>query len=133
MNVNHQFYCYALEDTFNEPKIKGETRIPSGNYNVDFIRQDTPLTEKYRTRFDWFTYHLEIQKVPGFTGVYIHSGGDHKDTEGCLLVSDSISAGENTFLTNSRNTFKKLYQYLELQLKEGKRISLENSNTYCTF
>ena len=29
-----KFLCYTLEDEFRENKVSGETRIPSGTYNV---------------------------------------------------------------------------------------------------
>jgi hypothetical protein len=95
-------------------------------HTVDFIRQDTPLTIKYREAFpDWFKYHLEIQKVPGFNGVYIHSGGDHTHTKGCLLVSDSLTIkNENKFLTNSKNTYQKLYTYLRQEIEKGTNVRL---------
>jgi len=124
--LNGFFYCYTLEDTHHEVKIAGETRIPAGKYSVDFIRQDTPLTIKYREAFpEWFSYHLEIQNVPGFAGVYIHSGGDHTHTEGCLLVSDSLTVKpDNKFLTNSKNTFQKLYIYLKQEIEKGTKVRL---------
>ncbi|MCU4177094.1 DUF5675 family protein [Carboxylicivirga sp. N1Y90] len=130
--IDSSFYCYTLEDTYNEVKIKGQTRIPAGTYNIDFLRQETPLTLKYRERYpDWFNFHLHIQNVPGFTGIYIHSGGNHQHTEGCLLVSNSLSVGtDNSYLTNSRTTFKNLYKYLEERLtnKHKLRIIIRDEN-----
>jgi len=119
--LNGFFYCYTLEDTHRDIKMAGQTRIPAGKYNLDFVRHDTKLTLKYRAQFpDWFHYHLEIQNVPNFTGVYIHSGGDHTHTDGCLLVSDSLSIKNTTkFLTNSKNTYKRLYIYLEKEIEKG--------------
>ncbi len=123
--VNGHYYCYTLEDTHQEEKIKGQTRIPAGKYNVDFLRVETELTLKYRTNFPWFDYHLEIQNVPDFTGIYIHSGGTHKHTKGCLLVSDSLNmSGTSTFLTNSKNTFERLYTYLKGELGKGRKVRL---------
>ena len=122
--INNKFYCYTLEDTYQKVKIPRETRIPSGTYKVDFRRDETDLTMTYRQRFpDWFTYHLHIQNVPNFQSIYIHNGGDHTHTEGCILVSDSMNAGkESTFLSNSKNTYKNLYIFLEKHILEGKKI-----------
>jgi hypothetical protein len=124
--LNGFFYCYTLEDTYRDVKVAGQTRIPAGKYNLDFNRYETVLTLKYREKFpDWFHYHLHIKNVPGFTGVYIHSGGDHTHTEGCLLVSDSLSIKNTTkFLTNSRNTFKRLYIYLKEEIDKGTPVRL---------
>lgn len=119
--VNDSFYCYTLEDTFQEEKVKGETRIAAGIYPIRFKQEDTPLTLKYKERYpEWFTYHLQLQNVPEFDSIYIHNGGDHDDTEGCILVSDSMSvSNKTTVLSNSRNTFKRLYNFLRLKLDEN--------------
>lgn len=119
--VNGSFYCYTLEDTFHEVKIDGETRIPQGTYPIRFKKEDTPLTTKYKEIYpEWFTYHLQLQKVPGYDTIYIHNGGDHTDTEGCILVSDSLSVtNDSTVLSNSRNTFNRLYSFLSEKLENN--------------
>ena len=118
LSINDQFYCYTLEDTFHEVKVAGETRIPAGTYQVQFKKEETELTLKYRERYpEWFTFHLQLQSVPGFDSIYIHNGGDHTHTEGCILVSDSLNVNnEKTFLSNSRETYRRLYGYLREQL-----------------
>ncbi|MBV6644529.1 MAG: hypothetical protein KI790_03720 [Cyclobacteriaceae bacterium] len=125
--INDSFYCYTLEDTHQEIKVPGNTRIPAGAYQVTFNKTDTPLTLKYREKNpEWFTYHLQLQEVPGFTTIYIHNGGDHTDTEGCILVSDSLSVSDaNTFLTNSRNTFKRIYGVLSSALEQEQKIMIK--------
>lgn len=127
LHVNGTFYCYTLEDTYQETKIAGQTRIPAGIYSIAWRKELTELTQTYQNRYpDWFTYHLHIQKVPEFSAIYLHSGGDHTQTEGCILVSDSLSATDKqAFLTNSRTTFERLYKYLEAQLEVGKTIQIE--------
>jgi len=124
--INNKFYCYTLEDTFREVKIPGETRIPSGTYKVDFRKEVTDLTKKYQERYPgWFTYHFQLYNVPGFQSIYIHNGGDHTHTEGCILVSDSMNVSkEASQLSNSRNTFKQLYVFLEKHLLEGKKLTI---------
>lgn len=124
--LNGFFYCYTLEDTHRDVKIAGETRIPAGKFDLDLNKANTDLTFKYRNTYpDWFTYHLEIKNVPGYQGVYIHNGGTYKDTAGCLLVSDSLSVSETAkSLTNSRNTFKRLYIYLKNEIEKGTKVRL---------
>ena len=125
MYINGRFYCYTLEDTHREPKVKGETRIPAGIYELGFNVAETPLTKKYRERYEWFNFHLHIKKVPNYTGVYIHNGGRHNDSEGCILVSDSLArSNEDTVLTNSRKTFERLYKFLSKEINEGTRLRI---------
>ena len=132
LNINQQFYCYTLEDTFNEVKVDGETRIPSGTYAIKFRKEATELTLKYRERYpEWFTFHLQLKEVPGFDSIYIHNGGDHTNTKGCILVSDSLNvSNEKTFLSNSRETFRRLYGYLSEQLENNIpiRITIYNED-----
>jgi hypothetical protein len=126
LSINDQFYCYTLEDAFHEEKITGETRIPAGSYPVEFRKEETELTLKYRERYpEWFTYHLQLQNVPEFNAIYIHNGGDHTNTEGCILVSDSLNVNnEKTFLSNSRETFRRFYSYLSEILENNVPIKM---------
>ena len=130
--VNNSFYCYTLEDARHEVKIPGETRIPAGTYSINFKKEMTEKTQEYRTLYpDWFSFHLQLNNVPGFDSVFIHNGGDHADTEGCILVSDSIQVQDkNTLLTNSLTTFKRLYEFISQQLSAGIacRIIIQDEN-----
>ncbi|HBL75809.1 MAG: hypothetical protein A2W90_04725 [Bacteroidetes bacterium GWF2_42_66] len=130
--VNNRFYCYTLEDARREVKIPGETRIPAGTYLITFRKELSELTQKYRDLYpDWFSFHLQLNNVPEFDLVYLHNGGDHTDTEGCILVSDSIQVqNKNTMLTNSRITFRRLYEFISEQLSGGTacRIIIQDEN-----
>ncbi|MBT1696791.1 hypothetical protein KK083_07900 [Fulvivirgaceae bacterium PWU4] len=126
--VDNKYFSMTLEDTYHETKIKGQTRIPAGTYEIRFQPALTDLTKKYRERFpDWFTNHIELQNVPGYVGIYIHSGGNHKHTEGCLLVSDAYTLGAEgpAFkVSDSNETFKKLYLRLSAALTQGQRVRI---------
>jgi len=117
---NHKFFCYTLEDTYNEVKIPGVTRIPAGVYELDFLKYDTPLTLKYRETRPWFNYHIEIKNIPNYTGVYIHNGSTHEHTEGCILVAGTVNAFSATkIITQSRLTFEKLYKLFKRDKGNG--------------
>lgn len=90
------YKAFILEDTYHEVKIAGETRIKANLYPLIIHKELTPLTAKHREAYakhpdglwfkenpDWF--HIEIAKIPGFTGVYVHSGIDDSHTLGCNL------------------------------------------------
>jgi len=81
-----RFVCYTLEDIPRAVKIPGQTAIPVGEYQVTIshsarFKRQLPL----------------LHAVPNFTGIRIHGGNTHENTEGCLLVgrvrnsSDRIS------------------------------------------
>lgn len=132
LNVNGEYYCYTIEDTHHEEKIPGETRIPAGTYDIQFRKELTELTKKYREKYyEWFTWHLQLLNVPEYDSIYIHNGGDHTNTEGCILVSDSLSITDaSTTLTNSRTTFKFLYKFLKEKLDNNipLRIVIKDEN-----
>lgn len=104
--------CWTLEDKMREMpgkpveewKVKGETAIPVGTYQVMINRsprfgKELPL----------------LIGVPGFSGVRIHAGNTHEDTEGCILVGRRASA--DTVL-ESRFAMLGVMQLLEELLRE---------------
>lgn len=124
--VEGEFFCYTLEDAPRDVKVKGKTRIPQGNYKLGFNVNDTPLTEKYRETRPWFQYHLHVKNVPNFQYIYIHVGNTIKDTEGCLLVADSInSSSAKRSIYNSREAFRRLYQKLKPIIDRGDKVRIK--------
>lgn len=120
--------CYTLEDEYRDEKVMAETRIPAGLYEVDFNKSDTPLTKKYRAKFpNFFTYHLEIKKVPGFQGIYLHIGNSDVDSMGCILLCDnmdnnSITAGNGG---NSTQAFTRVYKEIATALENKDKVFIE--------
>lgn len=75
-----RFVGYTCEDKdrhleSGSVKVPGETAIPRGYYR---------LTVSFSNRFQKLM--PEIKDVPGFSGVRIHGGNTHEDTEGCPLL-----------------------------------------------
>lgn len=86
------FLCYTLEDQYQEIKVRAETRIPAGIYEIVIQREETPKTLSYRKRYPhWFKSHLMLKDVPGFIGIYIHIGNTDADTEGCILLGNTAN------------------------------------------
>ncbi len=90
------YKAFILEDTFHEVKIPGETRFKYGLYPLALRKEDTPLTIKHREAYAkhpdglWFKdnpgwYHIEITKIPDYSGCYVHSGVDDSHSRGCNL------------------------------------------------
>lgn len=116
--LNRKFFCHTLEDKVRIQKVHMKTAIPEGLYQIKQREEVTPLTEKYRSRFDWFDFHFQIQNVPGFNWIYLHVGNTHMDTDGCLLVGDVTRP---TSIASSTEAFERLYKtmkkYNEIQIK----------------
>jgi hypothetical protein len=126
--VDGKYFGVTLEDTYHEIKVAGETRIPAGTYEIKFQPELTDLTKTYRERYpDWFTNHLHLQNVPGFSGIYIHPGITNVHTKGCILVSNAFSvvSDGNLVLDRAPDTFKKLYLRLSAALNQGSRLRIK--------
>ena len=121
------FQAYTLEDESRDVKLAGETRIPSGFYELGLQKEDTPLTLKYRKKYPWFKHHIEIKNVKGFTGVYIHIGNDDGDTAGCVLLGDNADNNRITYgvVSNSTQAFKRFYELVYPHLEKGKKAFVE--------
>lgn len=131
------FKCFILEDTHNSTKIAGTTRIPAGFRELGLRRENTPLTLKHRIAYAkhpdglWFKenpgwYHIEILKVPNYTGIYFHSGIDDSHTLGCNLPNYAfdISKADNQGASSVKAT-NDFYALAYPLLWEGKKIFLE--------
>ena len=126
VNNNPVFLNYTLEDEHRNIKISGETCIPEGLYEVKERKVDSPMTAKYRERYSWFHWHLELQDVPDFKYVYIHIGNHEGDTNGCILVADNANNNMITRGFNSQSTaaFKRLYLNIIDALDNADKIFL---------
>jgi hypothetical protein len=106
---NGKFFCYTLEDVVRTgAKVAGATAIPAGTYSVTIERSPT---------FRMLTPRLH--GVPGFEGVLIHPGNDHKDTRGCILVG-LAKLPSNVKIYKSQDAF----QALMAKLLDATSISL---------
>lgn len=112
MTIDGVFQCFTLEDPPQPIKIAGRTCIPDGYYQIKLRKELSPKTEQYRKDFPFFDYHLCLQDVPEFEHVYIHVGNSAADTDGCILVGDSIMNPTKTSmpLQHSRHAFIDLYK-----------------------
>jgi len=122
------FQAYALEDEFRADKIKGETRIPAGIYEIVIQQDETPKTKQYQEKYKtWFVKHLMLKDVPGFVGIYIHIGNEDADTDGCILLGDN--ADNNVIgpgsVSNSTACFMRFYKEVWPHLYDGHKAFIE--------
>lgn len=122
--INSKFQAFTMEDQHRDIKVMGETRIPAGTYEVDYRNFVTPKTREYRSKYEWFKYHLEIKDVPGFKYVYLHVGNDSEDTEGCILLGDSAvnNGARKGFIGYSTQAFKRIYSIISDVLEINQKV-----------
>ena len=130
--IDGEWFSNTLEDTdrgltssmikgeIAKIKVYGKTAIPTGTYKIN-MNVVSPKFSKYTFYKNVCNGKLpRLMNVPGFDGILIHVGEGkegHKLTSGCILVGNNTIVGG---LTNSRETFKKLYQ----ELKKSKDITI---------
>lgn len=120
--INGQRICETLEDEdrglssnmslgdIKAKKIKGETAIPLGCYQVAYT---------YSPRFKKMLPLL--LDVPGYEGIRIHSGNKAKDTEGCILCGRNTEVGT---VTNSRYWTNKVNAMIERATKNKEEVTI---------
>jgi hypothetical protein len=131
MVTGEGYQAWSLEDEPRQVKVKGETRIPAGTYQLTIRKEDTPLTIKHRQDYNklgniWFSYHIEVSNVPNFSGVYVHTGNDQGHTEGCLLFGDTLTiTGTINPLTQSTKAVERFYRLVYPELEKNNEVLIE--------
>ena len=115
---------FVIEDEPREVKVKNETRIPANLYELKIRKELTPLTKRYREKFSWFKYHIELKGVLLFTDVYVHIGNFESDTSGCQIIGLNASVHSDGEWRNgqSKAMYFEWYQAVYKALESGKRV-----------
>lgn len=117
--IDGVYFCDTIEDKVRdlnkngvfdngEFKVKGETAIPYGTYEVVWA---------YSPRFKRYTPRL--LNVKSFAGVLIHGGNTARDTEGCIILGQNKIKGK---VINSKEFVNKLYPIIKNACQKGKVI-----------
>ena len=133
LTVDGERFCESLEDRdrglkqsdsplwIGAKKVYGETAIPTGTYNVAM----NVVSPKY-SAVKWYKDLCggkmpRLLDVPGFDGILIHPGNTALDSCGCILVGRNTKVGQ---VTQSRDTFRKLYRKMKAAHDRGERITI---------
>ena len=130
LTINGKKFSFVIEDEQRDIKVKGETRIPAGKYLVKFRKELTPLTKKYRAKYPWFTYHLELIDVPNFSYVYIHIGNFESSIDACQVVGNKAGFDSNNHFRNFESvaSFRRLYLEVCEAIEDGEDVTYEIVN-----
>ena len=118
---------FTIEDEYRTVKVKGETSIPSGTYKI-ILRKEGSKHENYKKKFpQTHKGMLWIQQVPNFQYVLIHIGNTDLDSEGCVLVCDSVSQNitERGSGGNSTAAYLRIYPVIASELEKGNIVTIE--------
>uniref|UniRef100_UPI00403F0BB4 DUF5675 family protein n=1 Tax=Bernardetia sp. Wsw4-3y2 TaxID=3127471 RepID=UPI00403F0BB4 len=122
---------WTLEDTLRITKIKKETAIPTGVYEI-LLRKAGRIHQNYLAKFG-AKFHkgtLHLQNVPNFQWILLHIGNNKTHTEGCPLIGNRKDKAPNGdfVLWNSTDAYKEFYPIVATALEEGKRVFIEITN-----
>ena len=127
-DIGRKFLCYTLEDERRALKVKGETRIPAGIYNIE-LRREGGFHQRYTKKYS--NIHrgmLHITDVPNFEYILIHTGNTDEHTAGCLIVGDSQENNiilKDGFVGKSVNAYKRIYPSVAKAIEQGKEVTIE--------
>lgn len=130
LSIDGERFCDTIEDkdrglrqdlplSVNKArKVKGETAIPTGRYQVTLGVQSKKYAHRKQYAF-CNGYVPRLLNVPAFDGILIHIGNTAQDSEGCILVGKNTKVG---MVTHSTVTFWELYSRLQDAAKQGEKI-----------
>lgn len=131
--IDGVFFSNTLEDKVRdinkngrfdngEYKVYAETAIPYGEYEIT-LDVVSPKFSKYQFYKEVCNGKLpRLLNVPHFEGILIHCGSTANNSAGCILVGNNTIKGG---LTNSKETFKKLYSILDKANKNNEKITIK--------
>lgn len=123
--IENRFECFSLEDEKRDIKIKGETRIPEGRYEIELYPFGN-MHQDYQKKFgrEFHKGMLHIKDVPGFSGILIHILNKETQTMGCIGVGDLLMSNKNKkgFLGESTNAYKRLYAKVRDALLKKEKV-----------
>lgn len=131
--IDGVFFSNTLEDKVRdvnkngkfdngEYKVYAETAIPYGEYEIT-LDVVSPKFSKYQFYKEVCNGKLpRLLNVPHFEGILIHCGSTASNSAGCILVGNNTIKGG---LTNSKETFKKLYSILDKANKNNEKITIK--------
>lgn len=120
--IDGKFECWTLEDEKRDVKVKGETRIPEGTYEIKLRTEGTHHTD-YAKKFSFHKGMLHLQNVPNFQFILIHIGNTEKDTDGCILLGKQATSIPS--ILESTEAYKQMYPKVAERLAKGEKVTIE--------
>ena len=122
-----KFLCYSLEDEYRNYKVKHETRVPAGTYQIQ-LRKVGGFNARYAKKYgDFHKGMLHVQDVPGFEYILIHTGNTDEHTSGCLIVGDSQENNQivkDGFIGKSVQAYKRIYPAIADAILNGEEVTI---------
>lgn len=115
--------AFTIEDTYRTEKVKHQTRIPAGVYELK-LRTEGGFHDSYKKKFKFHKGMIWLQNVPGFEHILIHIGNGPGDTSGCLLVANALDITQPDFVSASTLAYERVYVPIADALARGERCEI---------
>lgn len=124
-----EFLCYTIEDEYRAEKVKHETRIPEGIYNLT-LRSVGGFHSRYTSKYgaDWHRGMIYVNEVPGFEYILWHTGNTDESTSGCLILGNSQTSNlvkKDGFVGSSVDAYKFVYPKIRDAILSGSLVTVE--------
>lgn len=122
--IDGQYVCDTIEDKDRglkqsmpvkdilAKKVKSETAIPTGTYNVTLNVVSPKFVQKAYYKQYCGGRLPRLLDVPGFDGILMHRGSDQNSSAGCIILGYNKVVGK---VVNSQEAFEKVYSALKGQ------------------
>jgi hypothetical protein len=123
--LNRKALCFTLEDAYRTEKLRGQTRIPAGLYELELKPVGMSKFDTKGWNMPPLKYYgmIRVKAVPGFEEILIHPGNTAEDTEGCILVALAANLTVGSVQASSP-AYMKVYQPIADMLKKGEPVSI---------
>ena len=126
-DIGRRFLCYTLEDERRAFKVRGETRVPAGTYEIG-LRTEGGFHSRYDKKYPGVHIGmLQVLDVPNFEYILIHTGNTDEHTAGCLLVGDSQENNiiiRDGFIGKSVNAYKRIYPSIAKAIQQNEEVTI---------
>ena len=123
-----KFLCYTIEDEFRAKKVRGETRIPEGTYEIT-LRKEGGFHSRYLKKYGpkFHKGMLWVRDVPNFEWILWHTGNTDESTMGCLILGSSQTeniTAKDGFVGASVKAYKRVYPPIAAALEGGEKVTV---------
>lgn len=104
LNIDNKHFCYTLEDPVRVVKIKADTCIPYGKYKMQLtwsprFKRLVPLL------YNRPNFNVVAANGDTWSGIRLHGGNNHLDTEGCPLLAYNQHLNKPTKVVKNGKTY----------------------------
>lgn len=93
--IDGKFFGYTLEDSLRDWKVKGQTAIPLGEYKAK-VTWSAKFNRMLPLVYNQSNLTVLTPNGDEFSGIRIHGGNTHLDTEGCPLIARNLHISQDS-------------------------------------